>query len=418
VKSNDIVVNIYQPKGRFITTLFEPQSKLNDSITYDITAWNLMYGFDLKGYALNERINVGSPYKYVTPDNSSVKSKPYAYMFRYQSLEDVKFLGAMMQKGIKVRCAEKPFSVAGESFDRGTLIVTRRNNEAVDDFDNTLQKVAKEFNRKIHATTTGFVDRGKDFGSGEVNYLEAPKIAILGGEGSSSLSFGEVWHLFEQQLQYPVTVLGTDYLRNVDLSKYNVLIIPNGRYRIFDEGRWENIQEWVSDGGKLILKAGALNSFSDQKGFALKKYATEEAKKTAEKKEEAAAKKNALVRYEDSERASISESIFGAVYKVTLDQSHPLAFGLGPDYYSLRTSEMRFDYLEDAWNVGTMRGTPKPLQGFAGYKANGNLENSVVFGVEDKGRGQVVYLVDNPLFRNFWENGKMLFANAVFMVGQ
>jgi hypothetical protein len=26
-------------------------------------------------------------------------------------------------------------------------------------------------------------------------------------------------------------------------------------------------------------------------------------------------------------------------------------------------------------------------------------------------------LVDNPLFRAFWENGKMVFANAVFMVG-
>jgi hypothetical protein len=40
-----------------------------------------------------------------------------------------------------------------------------------------------------------------------------------------------------------------------------------------------------------------------------------------------------------------------------------------------------------------------------------------VFGVEDKGQGQVVYLVDNPLFRAFWENGKMVFANAVFMLG-
>jgi len=40
-----------------------------------------------------------------------------------------------------------------------------------------------------------------------------------------------------------------------------------------------------------------------------------------------------------------------------------------------------------------------------------------VFGVEDKGQGSITYLVDNPLFRTFWENGKMLFANAVFMVG-
>jgi hypothetical protein len=52
--TDDIVVNIFQPKSRFITTVFEPQSKLPDSLTYDITAWNLMYSYNLKAYALNE----------------------------------------------------------------------------------------------------------------------------------------------------------------------------------------------------------------------------------------------------------------------------------------------------------------------------------------------------------------------------
>jgi len=33
------------------------------------------------------------------------------------------------------------------------------------------------------------------------------------------------------------------------------------------------------------------------------------------------------------------------------------------------------------------------------------------------GRGNVVYLADNPLFRAFWHNGKLLFGNAVFIVG-
>jgi hypothetical protein len=65
-----------------------------------------------------------------------------------------------------------------------------------------------------------------------------------------------------------------------------------------------------------------------------------------------------------------------------------------------------------------LKGKQKPLIGFAGAKINKQLENTLVFGVEDKGKGQAVYLVDNPLFRSFWENGKMLFSNAVFMVGE
>jgi len=100
-----------------------------------------------------------------------------------------------------------------------------------------------------------------------------------------------------------------------------------------------------------------------------------------------------------------------------MDESHPLSFGLNKSYFSLRTTELRFDYLKDAWNVGTLRGKVKPLIGFAGYKANQSLSDTMVFGVEDKGKGQIIYLVDNPLFRSFWENGKMLFTNAVFVVG-
>jgi hypothetical protein len=29
-----------------------------------------------------------------------------------------------------------------------------------------------------------------------------------------------------------------------------------------------------------------------------------------------------------------------------------------------------------------------------------------------------VYFADNPVFRSFWESGKLMLANAVFLVGQ
>ena len=284
-------------------------------------------------------------------------------------------------------------------------------------FDNALTGLAKKMGRKIYTTTTGFVDSGKDFGSGDVNYLKAPKVALLGGEQTSSLGFGEVWHFFERQLHYPVTVIGTDYFKSISLEKYDVLIFPPGYYHMFDEGLLAKIGDWVTAGGRLIVTAQALNSFADKKGFALKKYASEEAKKAAEKEEGQEKKDNALVRYDEAEREQLSQAIFGAIYKVTMDPSHPLSFGLGDTYYSLRTTPMRYDYMLDGWNVGTLRGNVKPLMGFAGYKANQALRDTMVFGVEDKGRGEVVYLVDNPMFRSFWENGKMLFSNAVFVVG-
>ncbi len=53
--------------------------------------------------------------------------------------------------------------------------------------------------------------------------------------------------------------------------------------------------------------------------------------------------------------------------------------------------------------------------GFAGKKALKQVPNSLLFGVENKGKGKIIYLVDNPLYRSFWENGKLFFANAIFL---
>lgn len=417
LSTDDIVISIYQPKSRLITNLFEPQSRLSDSATYDITAWNLMYAYDLKAYALNERVNVAKPYQPKKVDNATVAAKPYAYVFRYEAIEDVAFLAALHHNGVKVRAASRTFTIGGQTFAPGTLIVTRRNNETTPDFDNLVQKLAKDSNRKIFTTTTGFVETGKDFGSGYVEFLKAPKVAVLFGEQTSSLSSGEIWHYFEQTLRYPITQIGTDYFKNVDWKKYDVLVIPEGYYRLFDDSTLEQISTWVSGGGRLIVIANGLSSFADKKGYSLKAYATDAEKNDAEKKEKELKEKNALIKYDEAERKALSDAISGAIYKVSVDKTHPLGYGLGNFYYTLKTNELRYGFLENGWNVGVIKGSAKPVQGFAGYQINKKLTNSLVFGVEDKGQGKIVYLVDNPLFRCFWENGKMLFSNAVFMVG-
>ena len=58
----------------------------------------------------------------------------------------------------------------------------------------------------------------------------------------------------------------------------------------------------------------------------------------------------------------------------------------------------------------------KAVSGFAGHKAVKNIKNTLVFGEQRIGNGSLVYMVDNPMFRMFWENGKLFFANAIFMV--
>lgn len=406
VAPEDLVISIHQPKGRFITTVFEPQSRLTDSLTYDITAWNPIYGSGLKAYALTEKLSPAQAWKQQTASATPENTSAYAYAFRYQSLDDARFLAALLKKDIKVRTAMRSFTSAGKTFDPGTILVTKRNNEGITDLDATIRALATEYSRTTFTLSSGYMDGGPDAGSSDFFYLKAPKIALLGGDQTNSQNHGQAWHYFEQTVQYPVSVIGTDYFRSIDLWKYDVLVVPEGNYRIFDEELVSTIGRWVSDGGRLILIGTANNAFAEKKGFQLK---------NAEKQEEG--KGDQLVPYGDRERLALSSSLFGAIYRVNMDKTHPLSFGIGDTYYSLKTSGLHFPYLEKGINAGTIRGKAKPIQGFSGARINKQLENTMVFGSEDKGAGKVIYLGDNPLFRAFWENGKMLFTNAVFLGG-
>ena len=58
------------------------------------------------------------------------------------------------------------------------------------------------------------------------------------------------------------------------------------------------------------------------------------------------------------------------------------------------------------------------VSGFAGVNTKQKLKDGLVIGAQDLGRGNVIYFADDPIFRGFWENGKLLLANAIFLVGQ
>jgi hypothetical protein len=72
---------------------------------------------------------------------------------------------------------------------------------------------------------------------------------------------------------------------------------------------------------------------------------------------------------------------------------------------------------EGGWNVGVIKKS-RQIAGFVGSKLQKRLQDGLLFGVQDYGQGTITYLADNVMFRSFWENGKLMFANAVFLVGQ
>jgi len=111
----------------------------------------------------------------------------------------------------------------------------------------------------------------------------------------------------------------------------------------------------------------------------------------------------------------MKNEITGAIFRARVDPTHPLAFGYGDSYYSLKLGNARYEYL-DGGTVVYLEEATSPVAGFAGSEALKNRQHTLIFGQESHGSGHVTYLADNPLFRGFWENGKLFFANALFMV--
>ncbi|MEO0570524.1 MAG: M14 family zinc carboxypeptidase [Bacteroidota bacterium] len=391
VDENSLVVSTNQPKGTLVKVLFEPNAKLSDSLTYDITAWSLPYAYGLEGLATNQ-IVAGIKGKNNTI-TAEVSPNAYAYLTDWNSMDDARFLADLLKKGGKVRTAYAPFSLKGKSYKRGTLIITKSDNETLEDFGTILKEVAKTHHKTLDVANTGFVDSGKDFGSGYVQMIEKPKVAVLTGGPSSSYRFGEIWHYFEKQLHYPITAIDTDYIDRIDLEAYNILVLPGGRYtRFMNDNRLNELKAWVRNGGKLIAMGGAIDGIDGESGFGIKRKKS--IKDTIDMEPMA---------HEDRQREAMKNAITGAIFKTRVDNTHPLAFGYGTNYYTLKLGSGAYDYLSNG-NAVYLENNARPISGFAGSEAKKKIGKSLVFGVENVGRGQVIYMVDNPLFRGKMEN--------------
>ncbi|MGX5816993.1 M14 family metallopeptidase [Chitinophaga lutea] len=409
VEKGDLVVSAFQPRSNLVRVLFEPVARLTDSVTYDITAWALPYAYGLPAYAVKQRL---APSVQPTPEKPAVApaaaGNTYAYLAPWNSAKDLKFLAALLHHNYRVRFSETAFTIGQQSFPAGTLVITRAGNKSLDGIPDLAQKMEIA----LVKVPTGFVDKGFDFGSDKMRFIRKPKVGIVAGDGVSSLGMGEIWHFFEQQLEYPLTVVNAAQLGGASWHDLDVLILPDGRYpALNDKAGAERLREWVKAGGKLIaLEDAAAQLGEGDWGFKIKKDTTGDKTKKAPY--------DALKAYANRERESVTQFIPGAIYKVHLDKTHPLAFGYPEYYYTLKLNDHLVEYIEDGgWNVGALRNADY-LTGFVGAQTKQKLRDGTVFGVKEMGSGSVVLLTDDPLFRSFWENGKLLFGNAVFLVGQ
>ena len=397
METNDLIVNTYQPKGIMTKILFEPHTMLEDSNTYDITAWALPYAYGLEAYGVEQKVEGGRFTPAEVTAAPAATGAVYAYALKLGSFEDYRFLAAALRNGVRARVQPEAFQANKKEFPSGTVVFVREGDSA---FEEKISRTLKGSPAVLEPLYTGMVEKGFDLGLDAVRAVTAPKVGILMGTGLSATAFGDVWHFFDQQIDYPATLLDNKTLGSVDLSGYDVLVFPGGRY---DKAVTESaaLKDWVNKGGRMILMENACGAFAGVDGYELKE------KPQAQKKADLSRK------YGEASRKSISDMVPGAIYEVKLDNTHPLAYGYGESMYLLIKEPNNFENLVQGWNVGVL-GEHK--SGFVGSNVQKDLKDVTVFGVQNKGRGKVIYLTESPIFRGFWHSGKALFANAVFFV--
>jgi len=410
IDGGDLLVHSQQPKSPMVRVLFEPKSRLADSATYDITAWSLPYVYGLKAYGSKTKLQFSVGAK-AEPIVNNV-TDAYGYVIRWQGVQSAKALGQFFQQGVKVRYSEKPFEENGQQFERGSLIIIKNGNEK---FGKSLTSIVNDVcnanNIKANTITTGFVDKGFDFGSDKVHPLKPSKVALLTGEGVGSNSAGEIWHFFDKVLDYPITLVNANDFGRITWNDFDVIIMPSGNYRFLNEKvSADQLKDWISKGGRLVALEGGVAQMS-KLDWSIKAKKTED---SGDKKDVYAP----LQTFEDRERDFLSSNIPGSIFKVELDNTHPLAFGYPNFYYTLKQDDAMYDFFkEGGWNVGVIK-KDNQVAGFVGSRLKEKLKDALIFGVQDMGQGAIVYLADDVLFRSFWENGKLMLCNAVFLVGQ
>ena len=412
VNPGDLIIDARQPQSSLLQVLMDPDPELSDSLTYDITTWALPYAYGLEAYALTSTVPATQEWSPSRPAiDLSGEGAAYAYVLDYRTDLGTPVLAQLLRDGVTARVAKRPIVADGVLYPRGSVVITRRNNEQLwGSMAARLAELATDVpGLTLGRLESGLVEDGPDLGAYDVAHIPAPRVAVVMGEDVSSLSFGEVWFTFEEVWNYPMTaVRGLEWM---DWDAYDVVVLPRGWFDLDDDAK-DQISSWVRNGGRLIALGGACSIGLDTWG--LSRFSDDYDKEERQDERDAHAEADRYAPYALSERNGIRSDIPGAVYRVDLDPTHPLAYGYEAGYWSIKTSGSRYAHMNNGHNVGILGETPQPISGFAGARANASLRESLSFGVHDMGAGHVIYLADNVLFRAFWKDGHKLFANAVF----
>ncbi|NJB37586.1 M14 metallopeptidase family protein [Croceivirga sp. JEA036] len=405
------VVPTQQPQYRMVQTMFETYSKYRDSVYYDASAWSLANFYNIKyksttNGALGTKIKTTEDLVSLTP----VPSTNYAYLIDYDDYNAVAVLNYLQQNGLVISSSFKPFTAAtnkGEiAFNYGTLVVpVSLQKKTASEVHELLIKAQEKYQVPMYSVSTGYNTKGIDLGSGYLTPIKKPKLAMLIGEGINSYEAGEVWHLLDTRVHMPITKIPMRNLSRASLAKYTTLVMVSGQYN-FSKAEEEKLKNWLAAGNTLVT-VGTASKFVIEKEW-VKESLTES------KKDSTATERQPYV---DAREFLGKERVGGAIFKVDLDITHPLAFGY-------RDTQIPVYKNNTVW----LQPSKNPFATVAKYSSNPHIDGfitkknieeylkpSASLLVSKHKAGKVILFADNPNFRGSWYGTNRLFLNALFL---
>jgi hypothetical protein len=408
-----VVVSTRQPFGGLVQTLLEkspffPPGYLEEQRKkaqadeendfYDVTSWSLPLAMNVETWVTTAPVTADiRPYS--APASQPFRPASYGYLIDGNDPNVYTAAGRMLRAGVRFSVSDDAVPVGERTLSRGTVVILKGNNAA--DIDARLQRVASETGVAIVPLDSGWTG-GTAFGSSKIHFVRDPKIALVGGPGVSATSFGMLWHTLDIDTPVPHSTLSLDSFRNADLSRYSVIVLPDGTGytdRIGKRGT-ENLQNWIRNGGTIVAIRGA-------SGFLRSKDADISKLKTWEPPKPKDDKAPAEERYNDY-------SIPGATFKTSMNERSYLTFGLArPPFVIVDGTSAFLPASHAVDNIVTIARDNPLVAGVAWPESLDRIKGSVYMVAEPYGRGQVITFVDDPHYRLFWRGTLPLFMNAV-----
>jgi hypothetical protein len=276
-----------QPLAHLLAAMFEFDPRLSakalekerndllgkgESGIYDTTSWNITMMFDLEAVTLAGLPTVGMKSLPELPNAAGgitgPAERPIAYVFDGDDDHSVAVAARLMERGIQVRVADKPFAFDRHSFARGSVLVMALDNrDRANDLRRQVEQTSIELALPATAIASGWGDGDlPDIGGRHFLRLEPPRLALLGRGGFSSGDYGATWFVLDHHLA--IRHSNVEEGSRTDWSRYNVIVIPERGGAPLPEGLMASLKDWVRNGGTLIaVGSGALPFINEKAEF-------------------------------------------------------------------------------------------------------------------------------------------------------